>query len=91
MKVKVTDYSPVWRDLFKRELSRKTEQFGNLVHVFSTYEGKHKLSEEKPFLRGINSFQLMNDGALWWFIDVVWEAERPDNPLPEKYLKSGQE
>ena len=28
----------------------------------------------------------MYDGARWWFIDVVWEAERPDNPLPEKYL-----
>ena len=76
---------------FERELSRKTERFGNLVHVFSTYEGKHKLSDEKPFLRGISSFQLMNDGKRWWFIDVVWEAERPDNPLPEKYLQLGKQ
>ncbi|HVE59631.1 MAG TPA: serine hydrolase [Pyrinomonadaceae bacterium] len=71
---------------FERELARKTEQFGNLAHVFSTYEGKHKLSDEKPFLRGINSIQLMNDGTRWWIVNISWEAERPDSLLPEKYL-----
>lgn len=73
---------------FESEISRKTERFGNLAHVFSTYEGKHKQADEKPFLRGINSIQLMNDGTRWWIINLAWESERPGNLLPEKYLNS---
>ena len=38
------------------------------------------------FARGINSFQLFNDGSRWW-ITVYWEGEDPTHPLPEKYLK----
>lgn len=71
---------------FESEISRKTEQFGNLAHVFSTYEGKHKLSDDKPFLRGINSLQLINDGKRWWIVNIAWDSERPGNLLPEKYL-----
>jgi hypothetical protein len=36
--------------------------------------------------RGINSFQLMNDGTRWWVLTVFWTSERPDLPIPEKYL-----
>ncbi len=72
---------------FEREIARTAERFGNLVHVFSTYEGRHKLDDPKPFLRGINSIQLMYDGTRWWVVNVSWEAERPDSLLPEKYLK----
>jgi len=39
-------------------------------------------------MRGINSFQLMNDGKRWWVINIYWQAETPDNKIPEKYLKS---
>lgn len=72
---------------FEREIARKTEQFGHIVHAFSTYESRHKADDPAPFARGINSIQLMNDGTRWWIVTVFWEAERPDNPLPEKYLK----
>ncbi len=71
----------------EREIARRVEVYGNIAHVFSTYEG-YKLSEEKPFLRGINSFQLLNDGKRWWVVSIFWLAETPDNPLPAKYLKS---
>lgn len=71
---------------FEREIGRKTEQFGSVVHVFSTYDSKRKLEEEKPFMRGINSIQLWNDGKRWWIVSVFWQAETPDNPIPGKYL-----
>ncbi len=71
---------------FEREIGRKTEQFGSVVHVFSTYDSKRKLEEEKPFMRGINSIQLWNDGKRWWIVSVFWQAETSDNPIPEKYL-----
>jgi len=71
---------------FEREVSRRTESFGNIAHVFSTYDSKHKAEDPKPFARGINSIQLMNDGKRWWIVTVFWQGEGPDNPLPEKYL-----
>ena len=74
---------------FEREISRRVEKFGNIVHIFSTYEARHKADEEKPFMRGINSIQLMNDGKRWWIVTVFWQAEDATTPLPAEYLKSG--
>ena len=71
----------------EREVARRTEQFGHIAHVFSTYEGRSQT--DSTVLRGINSIQLMNDGTRWWVVSVFWEAERPDNPLPAKYLRTG--
>ncbi len=71
---------------FESEIGRKTEQYGNIVHVFSTYESKKTLQDEKPFMRGINSFQLWNDGNRWWVINILWESETAENPIPEKYI-----
>jgi hypothetical protein len=62
------------------------EQYGSVVHVFSTYDSKKKLEDEKPFMRGINSIQLWNDGKRWWVVSVFWQAETVDNPIPGKYL-----
>lgn len=73
---------------FERELARQTESYGNIVHVFSTYESLHKLSDKKPFARGINSFQLLNDGKRWWVMTIYWQGETEDAPIPKKYLKS---
>ena len=73
---------------FERETARRTEQFGHIAHAFSTYEGRLKSPDAKPFVRGINSIQLVNDGRRWWIVTVFWEAETERTPLPEKYMKS---
>jgi len=72
---------------FEREISRRVEKFGNIAHVFSTYESRHAKEEEKPIARGINSFQLMNDGKRWWIVTIFWQGEDEKTPLPEKYLR----
>lgn len=72
---------------FEREIGRKTEQYGSVAHVFSTYDSKRTLQDTKPFMRGINSIQLWFDGKRWWILSVFWQAETPDNPIPEKYLE----
>ncbi len=74
----------------EREVARRVEQYGNIAHVFSTYESFHKLSEKTPFMRGINSFQLLNDGKRWWIVTIYWQAETPDNQIPKKYMKNGK-
>jgi len=73
---------------FEREVARRADAFGNIAQVFSTYEAFHKADDKKPFLRGINSFQLLNDGKRWWVVTIYWQAETPENPLPKEYLKS---
>lgn len=72
---------------FEKEVARRVETFGNIAHVFSTYEARHSPDDAKPFVRGINSIQLMNDGKRWWIVTIFWQAEDAKNPLPEKYLK----
>jgi len=73
---------------FEREVARRVESFGNIAHVFSTYEAFHALTDKKPFMRGINSFQLLNDGKRWWVMTILWQAETPEIQLPKTYLKS---
>lgn len=75
------------KGFFESEVARRVEQFGNIAHVFSTYEARHKADDAKPFMRGINSIQLWNDGKRWWVVTIFWQPESPDVPLPEKYLK----
>jgi hypothetical protein len=76
----------VQHGFFERELSRRTESFGPIMHVFSTYDSRHKLEDEKPFARGINSIQLLHDGKRWWIVSVYWSGETEGNSIPDKYL-----
>jgi hypothetical protein len=71
---------------FENSIANRVETWNNIAHVWSTYESRHAKGE-KPFARGINSFQLFNDGSRWWILTVYWQSEDPAHPLPEKYLK----
>jgi hypothetical protein len=71
---------------FENSVSNRVETWDHIAHVWSTYESRHARGE-KPFARGINSFQLFSDGTRWWILTVYWEGEDPTHPLPEKYLK----
>ena len=71
------------------EINRVVEQYGVIAHVFSTYESRRLASDPEPFARGINSFQLMNDGSRWWVVSIFWLGEGPDHPIPAKYLPGG--
>jgi hypothetical protein len=71
---------------FESELARRSEAFGQIAHVFTTYEARHAPGEQ-PFVRGINSIQLVNDGQRWWISQLLWQPESEGNPLPARYLK----
>jgi hypothetical protein len=72
---------------FEKEIARKTESFGNIVQLFSTYASRRAEDDKEPFARGINSIQLLKDGDRYWIVTVLWDAERPDSPIPERYLR----
>lgn len=71
---------------FEKEIHREVNSFGNITQVFSTYEAFYSENDEKPFMRGINSIQLLNDGERWWVINIYWTQESEENPIPKKYL-----
>lgn len=71
---------------FERGVASRVEQFGNIAHVWSTYESRHTADDPTPFARGINSFQLLKDGDRYWIVQILWDAETPINRIPEQYL-----
>lgn len=73
-------------DFYEKEVARRTEQFGRIAHVWSTYESRHNPDDPEPFMRGVNSIQLFNDGARWWILSIYWQHESAEHPLPPKYL-----
>jgi hypothetical protein len=79
---------PLFADkgFYEKEVARRTEQFGRIVHVWSTYESRHREDDAEPFMRGINSIQLFHDGTRWWIVNIYWQHESAAHPIPEKYL-----
>lgn len=71
---------------FEKEIARRTEQFGHIAHVWSTYESRHKEDDPKPFMRGINSIQLFYDDGRWWIVTIYWQHESDEEPVPASYL-----
>ena len=72
----------------ERELARHVDMYGNIAQVFSTYHAFKNSTDKDPFMRGINSFQLLNDGKRWWVITIYWQQETPENLIPAQFLKS---
>jgi len=83
--VDASDSILVKRGFYESEIHRVTEKFGNIAHVFSTYESREKV-DGPVIARGINSAELFYDGKRWWIASNIWDDERADNPLPAGYL-----
>src|SRR4029453_8298467 len=71
---------------FEKEIARRTEKFGHIAHVWSTYESRHDAHDPEPFSRGINTIQLFYDGNRWLIVNIFWQQESAEDPIPEKYL-----
>jgi hypothetical protein len=74
------------RGFHERELAKRTERFGNIAHVWSTYASRYSAKDPEPYTRGINSFQLAYHSGRWWVVTIFWDMERADNPIPLEYL-----
>lgn len=71
---------------FESEIGRTAEEYRHIAHVFSAYESRRE-PEAEPFARGVNSFQLLDDGERWWVVTILWNAETEEEPIPERYLR----
>lgn len=75
---------------FEQEINQHVDAFGDFAQVFSTYEARKALSDATPFLRGINSFQLVHQGGRWWVLQILWEQEADAGPIPAQFLPQGK-
>jgi pimeloyl-ACP methyl ester carboxylesterase len=79
--------SGVLKSFYEAEISRRTQSFGSIAHVFSTYKKGMNAADSGSLGRGINSIQLFYDGKRWWASGITWEDERDDNLIPDQYLR----
>ncbi|MFZ1808318.1 MAG: hypothetical protein WAU36_13895 [Cyclobacteriaceae bacterium] len=70
---------------YESEIHRVTETFGNITHVWSTYESRDQLNGPVTG-RGINSIQLYFDRERWWVLNWAYDSERTGNEIASKYL-----
>jgi hypothetical protein len=70
---------------YERQVKVKTETYGHLANLWSTYETR-STPDGKAEVRGINSIQAFFDGKRWKVTAILWQAETPAEPVPEKYL-----
>lgn len=78
-----SDSSLVKDGFTERELKHVIKRFGNVATVLSSFEGS---ASGKKMERGVNIFQLYFDGKRWWILSMVWDTERPDNPILKELL-----
>jgi hypothetical protein len=71
---------------FERGIHNEVEEFGNIAHVWSTYESRHMAEDSNPFARGINSIQLLKSGGRYYIVEVLWDSETSASPIPTRYL-----
>lgn len=96
MRMTVDDYvqragAMLERDgFFEQEVARQVLQFGDVAHVWSTYEARRALADAVPFLRGINSIQLVREGGRWWVLSLGWEQEADAGPIPAAFLPASK-
>jgi hypothetical protein len=71
-------------DFYEIEIGRRIDLFGNIAQVWSAYEARTSLTDEKPERRGINSIQLFRDPELGWrIVAMLWDNERDGVTLPD--------
>jgi hypothetical protein len=73
---------------YESEVDRTVQRYGPVANVFSTYETR-RAPDEEPFVRGINSIQLVHDGDRWWVAHIAWTDVREAGPIPERYGGGG--
>ncbi|WP_347924428.1 hypothetical protein [Pontimicrobium sp. SW4] len=82
-----TDQMVATTAFYENEINREVRIFGNIAHVWSTYETR--LKKNGPVeRRGINSVQLYYDQNRWWIISWTFDRETEVNKIPKTFEKN---
>lgn len=70
-------------DFHEKEIKRKTQIYGRVAQVFTSYEFELTTPEQTRKQRGINCIQLAMEKERWWITNIIWHSESDSDPLPE--------
>ncbi len=73
------------KEFYEVQVKYPTDVYGHVAHLWSTYEVR-PTPDGKPDIRGINSIQAFFNGSEWKVVEILWQTETPDEPIPSKYL-----
>jgi hypothetical protein len=80
---KETDAMVMETAFYESEINREVRIFGNIAHVWSTYETR--LIKNGPVARkGINSIQLFFENGKWNIVSLIFERERAEK-IPKTF------
>ena len=71
--------------LYEHQVKYSSDVYGHIAHLWSTYEIR-PTPDGKAEMRGINSIQAVFNGTEWKVVEILWQAETPDESIPQKYL-----
>jgi len=66
---------------YEKVITRRTEEFGHIAHVWSMYESRQNADDPERFMRGINPESIRG-----WIVTIYWQHESSAHPVPEKYF-----
>jgi len=69
---------------WESQVGARVEKFGNVAHVFSSYESRIGSPSAEPVGRGVNSIQLLRHADRWWIVAVAWDVETPEHRIPAR-------
>ena len=72
-------------EFYEVQIKHPAQSYGHIAQLWSTYEVR-PTCDGKPEVRGINSIQAVYDGQNWKVLQIVWQAETPNTPIPAEYL-----
>jgi hypothetical protein len=57
----------------EREVSRRVDRLGGVIHVLSGYETKRHATAVNPLAQGVNSIQLVREDGTWRVVSLCWD------------------
>jgi hypothetical protein len=64
---------------YEHEVARRTDRFGDVMHVASAYETKISPDARDYLERGVNSLQLVREQGTWKIVSLCWDDHAPFN------------
>ena len=71
-------------DFYITEIQNHSDRFGDMIQVFSTYEAGNEPEGDRK-ARGIRALQLLHRDDRWWIVNVMWDNETRNNPIPGEF------
>lgn len=62
---------------YEREVARRADRFGDVMHVASAYETKISPDAGDYLERGVNSLQLVRERGTWKIVSLCWDDHAP--------------